>query len=324
MTPTGTERRIGSLHGPSAGPTLLVVAGIHGNEPAGVTAVKRVLARLESEQGQIRGDLVALAGNTRALAKGVRCLDRDLNRRWTADSLAELEGNGRGRATEDTEQRELHAAVMDSHRAARGVVYFIDLHSTSAEGIPFVLPAPGEPSRDFALYIPLPVAIGLVERVEGTLAEYMQRLGCVALALEAGKDGAGDAIDHHEAALWIMLVEVGIVPGRLVPDLPRHRELLRRARREIPHVLEVRLRYAITPEDGFRMLPGFANIESVRAGQLLAHDRNGEVRAPRDGFLIMPLYQEIGSEGFFFGQGSTPGRPPDSPATAAGSDASAS
>jgi succinylglutamate desuccinylase len=299
-----TERRVGGLHGPTAGPTLLVVAGIHGNEPAGITAVKRVLTRLEPEQAQLRGDFVALAGNTRALAEGVRYLERDLNRGWTTDHLVELqEGNGRARAVEDIEQRELYDAVMGSHRAARGDVYFIDLHSTSAEGIPFVLPAAGDKSRRFALNIPLPVATGLVERVGGTLAEFMQGLECVSLALEVGEDGVGNAIDHHEAALWIMLVETGIVPGRIVPDFHRHREILRRARREIPHVLEVRVRYAITPEDGFRMLPGFANIEFVRADQLLAHDRHGEIRAPQDGFLMMPLYQDLGSDGFFFGQG---------------------
>jgi succinylglutamate desuccinylase len=277
-----TERRIGGLHGPAAGPTLLVVAGIHGNEPAGVTAAERVLARLAPEQDRLRGDFVALAGNTRALAEGVRCLERDLNRGWTPDHLAELqEGNGRARAVEDVEQRELFDAVMDAYRAARGDVHFIDLHSTSAEGIPFVLPAGGERSRRFALRMPLPVAVGLVEKVEGTLVEYMQGLGCVALALEAGKDGVDNAIEHHEAALWIMLVEIGIVPGLLVPDLDRHREILRRARQGIPHMLDVRVRYAITPEDGFRMLPGFANID----------------------FVIMPLYQEIGNDGFFFGLG---------------------
>lgn len=297
------ERRIGSLHGPTAGPTLLVVAGIHGNEPAGVTAANRVMARLAPERDQLRGDFVALAGNTRALAEGVRCIERDLNRGWTAERLAELQsGNGRARAVEDIEQRELFDVVMDSHRAARGDVHFIDLHSTSAGGVPFVLPAASEPSRRFALSIPLPVAIGLVEKVEGTLVEYMQGLGCAALALEAGKDGdGGNAIDHHEAALWIMLVEAGIVPGRLVPELSGHRAILRRTRRGIPHVLGVRVRYAITLEDEFRMLPGFANIEPVQAGQLLAHDRHGDIRAPQDGFLIMPLYQDIGNDGFFFG-----------------------
>jgi succinylglutamate desuccinylase len=40
----------------------------------------------------------------------------------------------------------------------------------------------------------------------------------------------------------------------------------------------------------------------VHAGQLLAHDRRGELRAERDGILFMPLYQPLGDDGFFFGR----------------------
>ena len=39
------ERKLGELEGAHAGPTLLCVAGIHGNEPAGVHAVRRVLRK---------------------------------------------------------------------------------------------------------------------------------------------------------------------------------------------------------------------------------------------------------------------------------------
>jgi hypothetical protein len=35
---------------------------------------------------------------------------------------------------------------------------------------------------------------------------------------------------------------------------------------------------------------------------LLAHDRNGEIRAPFDGLVLLPLYQSEGSDGFFYGR----------------------
>jgi succinylglutamate desuccinylase len=32
---------------------------------------------------------------------------------------------------------------------------------------------------------------------------------------------------------------------------------------------------------------------------LLATDKNGDITTPTDGFLLMPLYQKQGEEGFF-------------------------
>jgi len=55
MTPVTTDRAmfrrdLGTWDQGLPGPTLLVLAGIHGNEPAGVLAVQRVL-----EATQVRG-----------------------------------------------------------------------------------------------------------------------------------------------------------------------------------------------------------------------------------------------------------------------------
>ena len=50
------------------------------------------------------------------------------------------------------------------------------------------------------------------------------------------------------------------------------------------------------------MEPGFANIQPVARGQLLARDRRGEIRAPEDCLVVMPLYQGLGDDGFFLGR----------------------
>ena len=47
------------------------------------------------------------------------------------------------------------------------------------------------------------------------------------------------------------------------------------------------------------MLPGFEGFQKITAGQLLAYDDGVEVRAPMDGRILMPLYQQKGNEGFF-------------------------
>jgi succinylglutamate desuccinylase len=66
--------------------------------------------------------------------------------------------------------------------------------------------------------------------------------------------------------------------------------------------MEVVERRAIRPEDRFVMEPGFANLARARRGQLLARDARGEIRAPHDGLVMLPLYQGQGEDGFFWGR----------------------
>ena len=81
--PTQSQTRILGVHDEGRdGPTLIFMGGIHGNEPAGVQAMRRVLKRLGQGGLEFQGKLHAVAGNLPALARGQRFVDRDLNRAW--------------------------------------------------------------------------------------------------------------------------------------------------------------------------------------------------------------------------------------------------
>ena len=116
------ERVLGRVRGARPGPTLLCIAGLHGNEPAGVLATRRVLEHLAPRAGRMVGDFVALAGNRRALTAKRRFLDRDLNRAWTDKRLARLRSEIARDAleAEDLEQVELLDAIEEVVSAARG------------------------------------------------------------------------------------------------------------------------------------------------------------------------------------------------------------
>lgn len=92
------QRQMGS-YGSDAGPTVVVIAGIHGNEPSGVFAYLDLLDELQQSNVRLSGRVVGLAGNLSALQQGVRFIDRDLNRVWvaaknTAPSAPGLDGGG--------------------------------------------------------------------------------------------------------------------------------------------------------------------------------------------------------------------------------------
>ena len=87
QTDKPSRHLIASIRGFKPGPTLIVIGSIHGNEPAGVLAARRIRADLRRKGPLVRGEVVLLSGNTRGLARHVRYIHADLNRRWTLESI---------------------------------------------------------------------------------------------------------------------------------------------------------------------------------------------------------------------------------------------
>lgn len=295
-------RVVGRIRGERSGPTLIVVGGMHGNEPGGVIAARQVLARIEERRIPIRGELICLAGNVGALRENKRYLARDLNRLWSESSVARLATGGGDDDPEIGEQRGLSEVIEEALSTARGETYFLDLHTTSAEGIPFALIGDTLRHREFASHFPLPVILGLEEQVDGVLVEHMTRRGCVTLVVEGGQHDNPASWANLEAVLWLALAAAGNTTAAAIGDLARHHSHLERARGSLPRVMEVTFRHPVAPKDEFEMQPGFANIARVHKRQLLARDRRGEIRAPTDGMVFLPLYQKQGDDGFFLGR----------------------
>ena len=309
MTDSVTHRRIlARLVGQSAGPTLVAVTGIHGNEPAGLAAAERIVAWLERERPELSGELVFLAGNLQALERKQRFIDVDLNRQWTPAKLAELAAGtaADGAPVERFEQRALLAALREAAERARGPLHFIDLHTSSATGPPFLTVGDTLRNRRFARSIPLPLILGLEEQVDGALLELLNNYGFVTLGVEAGRHDDPRSIDCHEAVLWLALVATGLLSAAHAPELEPYRARLREASRNVPPVIEVWHRHPIADTDRFRMREGFVNFMPIRRGELLADDRRGSVRAPADGLILFPLYQGQGEDGFFLARAVHP------------------
>ena len=103
------------------------------------------------------------------------------------------------------------------------------------------------------------------------------------------------------AVVWVAMGELAMV-DRERAGVEGERTRLRRATKGVPGILEVTYRHAIDPQDRFQMRPGFRSFERVISGQVIADDAAGSVAVPSDGFLLMPLYQKLGNDGFFIAQ----------------------
>ncbi|HKZ77153.1 MAG TPA: succinylglutamate desuccinylase/aspartoacylase family protein [Pyrinomonadaceae bacterium] len=294
---------IASIRGPQAGPTLIILGGIHGNEPAGVLAAGRVITRLQERKSCLRGEVILLAGNTRALERNARYIDADLNRLWTTENVLKTRSDSSvlAETSESCEQRELLVDVEAAIERARGEAFFIDLHTTSAHGKPFATVGDTIRNRHFAFNFPVTIVLGLEEQLDGTLLEYVNNLGLITMGLEAGQHVEASSVDNHEATIWLACEATGNLRRQDIPEFESYFRTFAHAASG-KRVVEVRHRHAIRPAENFRMEPGFGNFQPVRRGQLLAHDRNGEISAKETGLILLPLYQKLGDDGFFLGR----------------------
>ena len=57
--------------------------------------------------------------------------------------------------------------------------------------------------------------------------------------------------------------------------------------------------HKIKQEDEFLMNPNMLNFQKIKEGETIGHDIRGSVESPNSGYLLMPLYQNKGTEGFY-------------------------
>ena len=300
-------RLIDEVEGGEPGPQVVIFGGIHGNEPAGVVAAERVLTALRRRGLALRGKVVALRGNREGLARGVRYLERDLNRRWRVPEMLAL--LGRDPATdspEDREQRELLTLLAPMLASARAPIVFLDLHSTSGDGAPFSCMADVLRNRRIAFALPVPVVLGLEEVIDGSMLGFLSDLGHVGVAVEGGQHQHERTVAHHEAAIWLALVAAGCLRREQVGELDRCREGLAAATAGLPRVLEIRHRHVVREGDGFVMRPGYANFHPVARGEAVASDHSGAVQTPEAGVMMLPRYQGQGEDGYFLARSVSP------------------
>ncbi len=299
-------RIIGDAQGSPDGPLLLCVAGIHGNEPAGITALSQVFDALTERNIELNGRLVGLRGNLRALARNVRFIDIDLNRAWTSARLQAIRRGEPAADSEAHEQRELLSIMDPLLSDHEGRAHCVDLHTTSGSGAPFATLGDTLKNRDFALGVPATKVLGIEEQIDGALLEYLNNEGHVTLGFEAGRHDDPKSVERHRAFIWLSLASAKIVRPDQVPELDVQKARIEEMSNGSPPFVEIRHRHQVRPGDGFRMAEGWSHFQPVEKGAILAHDAEGPIAAPEDGILLLPLYQGQGDDGFFIGRPVNP------------------
>lgn len=300
------KRVIGEYTQGVKGPVFIAIAGIHGNEQAGISALNRIFQQLQFLNLEFKGTFIGLAGNLRAINEGKRYISIDLNRQWYTDKVNYLEQTSKFllSVSEEKEQKELITLFKRMlRRHGKENITLLDLHTTSSEGGAFCIANSDSKAQALAQQLHVPVIVGLEKVIVGTTMNYFTSLGLPAFGFEAGQHYDWQSVVRMEAAIWKSLVELGCIDKESIPlfDFFEHtlKSLSLNNDSLNGRVMELCYRHAITPEQKFEMNPGYLNFQPISRGEVLAADINGPIRSPLNGMILMPLYQKQGNDGFF-------------------------
>ena len=303
-----TRREMGRYRATGRSPhaertTLVVIAGVHANEPAGWLAARRVLDTLEREQpSAFDGELIVLLGNLAAInheRSETRYIEHDLNRLFTDEQIALPP-----ETSPEHEQMQELLASLRSIRARSERMVVVDLHTTSADAPPVMVLEDSIAARRMGRQLPLALYLGFEEELGGLLIDRTtNELGAISMVVEGGQHRDPEAVDVHEAVIWCMLNACDVLP---LDALTHERDpgvlLHHAAGEERGQVFDIRYRYPIEHDD-FSICPGIAHGSRVRRDVTpVAMERGNAVTAPINGLVFMPNMQSRkrpGDDGFF-------------------------
>jgi len=293
------NRKIGKLGGDREGPVLIFLGGMHGNEPSGMAALHEVFESYSSNNESFFGTAYAFSGNLGALSKGHRFIKEDLNRLWNEEKMLLLNESKlveNGLEYEEGEQVELFReikAIMSQHN---GPFAFFDLHTTSSHSVPFILINDTMNNRNLAKKFPLRIILGIEEYLNGPFLSYINDLGYISLAFEAGEHNDANSFLLHKKFILQCFLLTGFIK-----DEGLYQELIdNESKKMFSHAFfEILHRYEIDNEEEFVMNEGYANFDKVKKGMVVAKNQHGPIEIKESSYLFMPLYQTKGSEGFY-------------------------
>jgi len=261
-----------------AGPHLLLLGGVHGDESPGVASLVKLLDDMGAGRIRlVRGRLTIVPRvNAGAVKRGVHFLEENLNRIM------------RRHDAPATHEQRLANELIELIGSADAV---LDLHGTTAPTRPFVFLDDESPAnRAWAdalgadyLLCGWPALYAGGHTV--TTTEYAQARGKRALTVEVGQNDDAACAARGHAFARRSLAHFGMTEPVSPPPPGRPLRLTRVIYRE---------------REGAFARP-WSNCDPVKAGQVLARYADGvELAAPEDGFMIMPFEGAAAGEEWYY------------------------
>lgn len=260
--------------GKEAGPTSVILAGVHGDEHGGIEALQKLLPTLRIEKGRVFFGY----GNPRAIEANKRFTDANLNRMFRPDSLLSEEE----KMSYEYSRAQFIKKYLDQADA------LLDLHASYVpDGKPFIICEPI--ARDIVDFLPVQTVVFGFDQVQpGGTDYYMNKRGGMGVCVECGY--LDDISSVHIASESILSFF-----GAMGHAKPANRSLAR----SYFSIYEMYM----AKTDSFTLDKPFVDFERVLAGQLIGVDGDKEVHTQKEGIILFARdCKKVGEEAFLLGE----------------------
>lgn len=231
-------------------PVAAVVGGVHGDEPSGVWAIRRMVELIEHDEIELEHAVRLIIANPPALELGKRFITTDLNRTFP--------GNPEG-----TDEECLAAAICELIED----IPTLTLHSTRSRPTPFGFTDHGD-----ELGIKLACRLSLPHLILSDSTEIGALGACgTVITVETGPQGTDEASEAAMDFVKEFLLATGAIPG----EAPLQEPIVYEGDKEIPK----------PPGETYEVL--VENFTKVSPGEIYARVDGQPIRAEKEFYPIL-------------------------------------
>jgi succinylglutamate desuccinylase len=261
----------------TSGPSVVVFAGVHGDEVSGVHAIEKVFFDFFVGTRKLRqGSLALVRANEQALAAERRYLKYNLNRLFRETYSPEIDRS----SYEFRRAQELKTLL-------RNCDYFLDLHSAPIAQEPFVVAEQGVAGFFSGLGIAR-IMTGWSKFSGGTIGgdaeNYANAHGAKSATLESGShfDKRSNDVAYRSVLTFLSLLDM--IDGV-------ERDGAERQRAVAPEIVDV---YSVVTKESedFRYFGEVDNFKLIPKGKPFAFQNGHELTVSEDSVLLIPMKPE--------------------------------
>lgn len=271
------EFRLISFDSGKKGETVCISGGVHGNESCGVKAIRKIEKEFLSNQILLKGKVLTLIANKKAIQLKKRCIDFDLNRAF---------GNPNAFGYESEIAKKITPFLQE-------IDFLLDLHSTSAFTKPFCAGILSTDHLEFFKMTGIDVYTHGWELHRGysMLIDEINRFGGVGIIAECGK--MDEKSTNHIAYQTIisLLEKIKFISVPEFKSTTKEYKIIR-----VKQIVKA-------CSDNFSFVRNYKNLDMAKIDEVIAYDNNNPILYNYPFLIMMPNMQNIenGEEAFGIG-----------------------
>ncbi len=254
-----------------AGPTSIILAGVHGNEKSGIKALESLIPLIKITKGRV----IVGFGNPRAIKQNKRFIEADLNRMFKPVRLL----------SKDEKKSYEYKRAKFLKKYLNQADALLDVHANqSLKSRPFVISESN--SNELVKFLPVTVTVSGFDKIQpGGTDYYMNTNGKKGICVECGYLTAPSTTNIAKESILKFLQARGHIKTKKLKTYNQSR-------------FRVYNMYT-TKTDKFILAKAFGDFEKIARGQVIGTDGKIKVKAPEKSLIIFPRDRnKIGTAGF--------------------------